>query len=226
MFYIALVLTNLLVFFTTWQFSKISAIDKRWWNFFILPAVFLTGLAVYSTILVSMSLIQFLFIAAAVFLYYYLRLNYYYLIGRISRDDSVFENLAPYGNFLSFFFFAAAAYGLQSFLDAPVWLLIIIMLFLMGTMVYQAFWAAGIETKGRFIYLLIICLILAETGWAISFLPVDFNVAGLVLAVCYYMIVGPVRFYLTGRLNKKIIKLYLSFGFASIVLVLLTARWL
>ena len=49
---------------------------------------------------------------------------------------------------------------------------------------------------------------------------------GLILALCYYMLVGLVRFYLLGSINPRIVRLYLLFGFACMAAVLLTARWI
>lgn len=226
MIYVSLVLVNSLFFFTTWQFSRISLADKKWWNFFILPAVLSTGLAAYSATLANRPAIQILFIANSAFLYFYLRLVYYRLIEHPSYKEENFENISSYGNFLSFFFTAAAIYSLQSFLNAPVWLLMAILLAVTAIIVYQAVWSAKIDIKRGIIYILIICLSIIELGWSISFLPLNFNTAGLVLAICYYLIISFSKFHILGRLNNKIIKIYLSFGLLSIIFALLTARWM
>jgi hypothetical protein len=68
-------------------------------------------------------------------------------------------------------------------------------------------------------------LVLSELAWAISFLSLDNNIAGFTLAIFYYMMVGLVRMELVSGLTKDKLRLYLGFGFASIIIILLTARW-
>ena len=71
-----------------------------------------------------------------------------------------------------------------------------------------------------------IAFVLIEIAWSLSFWPLSYYILGLVMAIFYYIIIGIVRFYLLNELDRKIIKLYLVFGFLGITLVLLTARWL
>lgn len=224
-FYVSLALAGLSIFFAVWQFARISFIYKKWWNFLILPLILTIAGSVYSLTIFGNFIIQILFIVIFIFIYFYLRFSYYYLAQPALFKEFIFENISSYGNFLAFFFAAAAVYSLQSFLNIPVWLLMIALLAIAALAIYQLLWAAKITVSGRYVYILIICLILSEMGWAVSLLPVNYNIAGLVLAICYYILTGLAKLYLFGRLNGKIVKKYLLFGFASIFLVLLTARW-
>ncbi|MBI4812439.1 hypothetical protein HY798_03315 [Candidatus Falkowbacteria bacterium] len=226
MIYVALALANLSIFFTAWQFARTSLVDKKWWNFFLLPAIFITSLAAYSLISSSKFLVQILFAVNVIFLYFYCRSIYYFLLQPTLFKEAAFENIYSYGNFLAFFFLSAVAYGLQSVLNLPVWPLIIIIYPLFLALTHGAMWASGAREKGGVIYTLINCLVLIELWWSISFLPLNYNVAALILSICYYMSVSLIRLYLLGGLNKKMARLYLIFGFSSIFLVLLTARWL
>ncbi|MDD5295074.1 MAG: hypothetical protein PHP21_04170, partial [Patescibacteria group bacterium] len=114
----------------------------------------------------------------------------------------------------------------QSFLNLPVWLLMIFMLIVTFLAVYQVMWANKVEMRMAFPYILISGVILLEIGWSISFLPLNHNIAGLVLAICYYIMSGLSLSYLNDNLDKKIIKQYLIFGYVSILIVLLYARWM
>jgi len=87
-------------------------------------------------------------------------------------------------------------------------------------------WASKIGLKSSFPYILISGAVLLEIGWSISFLPLNHNIAGLVLAICYYILISLSLSYLSDVLNKKIIKQHLLFGFLSILIVLLSARWM
>ncbi len=153
-------------------------------------------------------------------------LSNYYLIQTKSYKNLSLENISSYGNLLTFFFISSVVYDLQSFLDMPVWPLAVIIAVAAALIIYQTVWANGIEKKITIIYVLIGSLILVELAWAISFLPLDFNATGLILTICYYMLIGLVRHHLLDNLKKNIVKLYLALGFGSILLILLTTRWM
>ena len=226
MIYVILVLAVLLFFFTIRQFTKASLKHESEWNFLILPTCFFVGLVVFSTMIPNKLLVQLLFVLNIIFLYYYFRSIYYYLIKTDSYHGYSLENISSYGNFLAFYFIASAVYGLQAFLDISVWFLMIIMLIAIGLIVYQGIWANKIDIRIGFFYILLACLVLVELAWSASFLPLSFYIIGLVLSICYYMLVGLVKFYLLEKLDKRTIKLYLVFGFISIFTVLFTARWM
>lgn len=224
--YISLVLSNLLIFFTVSRFIKAAAVRESLWIFLILPVFFLTGLAFYSALISNMLIVQILFIFNSVFIYFYLRSIYYYLIRPPLRESITLGNISSYGNFFVFFFVSSVIYGLQSFLNISIWPMMIVLVFVSGLTVYEVFWANKIEIKQFFVYLLVSSLVLVELAWSIFFSPLNFNVAGLILAICYYMLIGLIRHHLLGSLGAKIVKLYLFSGFGSIVILLLTSRWM
>ncbi|MBU4454984.1 hypothetical protein KJ586_00515 [Patescibacteria group bacterium] len=226
MIYAVLILVNLFIFFTVWRFSRASDVDKSWWNFFILPCLMSASIIAYTVLLANKTIIQSLFILNVILLYFYLRYVYYYLLRPAAYKPFSIENISSYGNFLTFFLISAACYGLQSFLNLRVWLLMAVVLLAAALIIYQIIWANKIDFKKSLPYILINCLILAELSWSLSFLPLNHNVSGLTLAICYYMLMGLSRHHLLGGLDKSKIKLYLSFGFISILIILLTARWL
>lgn len=209
--------------------AKNSLIDKRWWNYSILPILFSSSLVVYSVLLPyknNIILMQSLFFLNAIFLYYYIRSVYYNLVLPTAERSTNLENISSFGNFLSFFFISASAYGLQSFLGLPTWQLILVIMSASLLLTYQMIWASRANIQRNHAYILISCLILTEIAWAMFYLPFNFNVTGAILAIDYYIIAGILRTYLHGGLNGKMLKLYLGFGLASIVIILITARWL
>ncbi len=226
MIYVVLALVNLLIFFAVWQFSRASDTGKDWWNFLILPSMMFTAVAVYTILLSNKFVIQLLFILNIILLYFYLRYVYYYLARPTAYEPFSIENISSYGNFLTFFLIATTIYGMQAFLSVQTWLLMIIMLAASGLIVYQVMWANKIDLGKGLIYILISCLIILELSWSISFLPLNHHIAGLIIAICYYMLIGLVRHFLLDKLDKKIIRLYLGFGLTSLFIVLITARWL
>ena len=224
--YLVLVLINILLFFALWQFSQASQVDKKWWNFLIQPSLLTTAVVVYCLFLSQKIIIELLFLANLVLLYFYLRQVYYYLIKPTSYQVFSLENLSVYGNFLTFFLLAASVYGLQSYLGLAIWPLELVFLMLVALIIYQVIWANKIEIKRALSYLLLVCLVLVELSWALSFLPFNHHVLALLLAICYYLIIGLTRCYLLNKLDKKIVRVYLTLGLAGIIILLMTARWL
>jgi hypothetical protein len=224
--YIVFVLILLLFFFTTRQFTLESKKDKEWWNYIILPFIFSSGLIVFSTMIPSMLLVQVLFLINTVFLYFYFRSIFFNLIKEDYYQKYSLENLSSYGNFLAVYFLASSLYGLQVFLSIETWALMIVLIFIIALIVYEVMWANNIDLRVGVVYILLICLVLTEIAWAASFLTLSFYILGLILAVCYYILIGLTRFYLLKRLNGRLIKMYLIFGFSSIAIVLFTARWI
>lgn len=224
--YVVTVFVFLLFLFTVRQFVKASKLKEEWWNFLILPSMFYLGSVVLSTMIPSRAIIQLIIVLNTVFLYLYLVTIYYFLINKDSYKDNSLENISSYGNFLAFYFTASAIYGLQSFLHISIWMLMLVFIVASALIIYQVMWANKINDKVGFFYLLILSLVLVELAWSVSFLTLNFYILGLIIAVCYYILIGLVRFYLLKKLNKKLVKMYLIFGFSSIIIVLITARWL
>jgi hypothetical protein len=92
-------------------------------------------------------------------------------------------------------------------------------------LVYQMFWASKIIGKNVRLVTVIISLVIAEIAWSIAYLPFAYNISGLILAICYYIIVGLAKDHLLGKLDKKSIKFYLIFGFLGIIIILAMAKW-
>lgn len=224
-FYYNVFLAVILILFTVRQINKKSEIDKSWWNFAILPACFLISISIYSSILINKFYIQLLFFVNMFFLYFYFKNIYYYLIRPEFYKAQTLENLSSYGNFLVIFFFSSAIYGLQSFLNMSISLLIIFALLIFTLVIYQVIWANKIYLGIGLVFILVLGLILIEIAWSLSFLPLNYNILGMVLAICYYILIGLSRFHLKDKLNSKIVKLYLFSGFISILVLLLTSRW-
>lgn len=219
-------LSILIIFFTARRFCRESLIDKNWWNFSILPIIFLIAVIFYSTMLQNALTIQVIFALVLIFLYFYLRFSYYYLIRPVSYKVASIENISSYVNLISVFLFSASIYGLEAFLNFPVWPLMLVLAIFSGLAIYQIFWTSKIELKASLIYVIICPLVIIELAWALSFLPLNYNVSGLILAICYYVLIGLTKLKLLDMLDMPKVKLYLYFGLISILVVLLTSRWL
>ena len=224
--YLAVILINLLIFFTVWRFGAASQVDREWWNYLILPAVMSIAIMAYSVFLNSRPVIQLLFVLNSAFLYSYLRQIYYYLLKPSSYEAFSIDNISSYASWLSFFFLSATIYGLQSFLNFSIFSLALVVLAATALISYQIIWVNKIELKKALPYILISCLILVDLCWSISFLPFNYNISGLSLAICFYAVSGLIKNQLLDKLDAARVKMYLTLGLASLFLILFTARWI
>ncbi len=179
----------------------------------------------YSVFLSSKIMIQLLFFLNLLFLYFYLRHIYYYLLNPSVYEVFSIENISSYISWLSFFLLSATIYGLQSFLNLPIFQLALIVLAATALIVYQLIWVNKIEFKKGLPYILISCLILVELCWSISFLPFNYNISGLCLAICFYVVIGLIKNHLLDKLDATRVKMYLILGSVSLFLILFTAKW-
>lgn len=227
-FYVALVFINLAILHVTIQITKQSESGEAWYNFFILPSFFATSAACYSIILTNSWIMQFIFILTSIFIYLYFKQIYYYLILPKRYKNNALENFSSYGNFLVMFFSFSVVYGLQSFLNIPIHLLILILIPVIWIVSYQVVWTNKINMREGAVFILINTLILTELAWTASFLPQSYNTVGLIMAICYYMVTGIVRFSLSQKLKdiRNKAKQYLVFGVACILIILLTSKWI
>ncbi len=224
--YVVLVLVNAVLFYAVWQLTRDSSVDNKWWNYLILPSLLLSFTILFSLFVQNKLLIQIIFVALSASLYIYLKHSFYYLLEPISYREDSLSNISASLNFVTFFLLASVIYGLQSFLNFSVLLLSFIVLVIGFLLIYQIIWANKIGFKKGLIYILIGCLIIVELAWSISFLPFNYIATGLILAICYYILVNLIKNYLLDELDSKKVRTYLLIGLIGIILVLFTSRWL
>lgn len=223
--YVSSVLLLLLLFFAIRQFLIAGSSSERWYNYYITPAILSVSTIAFTTMLSSGWLVQLFLIGIVVLIYFYLRLLYIYLVNFNLQKKESLENFSAYGNFLAFYFLSSFLYGIRAFLNFSVWPLMLIFLAAAVLIIYEIFWINSINLKVGSFYVLLLSLVLTELAWALTFLTLSFYILGLIITIGYYILIGLTKFYLKGQLDKKIIKLYLIFGFTSVLIVLLSARW-
>lgn len=224
--YVVLVLSNIFLFYACWQLSRASKIDRRWWDYLILPGLLSSFTILFSIFIPDKLFIQIIFVILTIALYIYLKHLFYYLLEPTSYQEGSLGNISSSLNFVTFFLLASVIYGLQSFLNFSVVVLSLIILIVSFLLIYQIIRVNKINFKHGLLYILIGCLVMVELAWSISFLPFNYIVAGLILSICYYILINLIRNYLLGELNSKKVRIYLIIGLIGIVFALLTSRWL
>jgi len=226
-FYALIVILNAAILYSVYRITKKSQTPaKSWYNFYILPFCFLNSTIIYLLVLSNAWLVQGLAIFAAVFIYLYLNSIFlYHHLPALYKSFQI-ENISSYGNFLAVFFLSSALYGLQSFLGWPVWLIMLLLTIFFLLAIYQVNWANKIAIADSSAHIFVHTLILVELAWTLSFLPLGFNILGLMLAASYYVLAGISRHFLQGSLDGKVVKTYLGIAALCVIIILLSARWI
>lgn len=206
-------------------FADFGRFKPSWWNILFLPFVFSVSLAIYSSLLSNRTIIHLLFAVGAIFIWSYLRNSYYFFVKDSDGKGRLLENLSAYGGFLAFFFLGTSAYGLKSFFGISLVLLATGLFLGILLIIYQNIWVNSFKLKDGGIFIPIIFLILAEMAAAIYYLPLNYNALGLILAICYYMLIGLLKAHLRKNLNKQSVKFYLFFGLLSFLAIFLSSKW-
>jgi hypothetical protein len=212
-----------LVFFSVKNIKIRGDLDIKWYVFLIFPILLEINFVTYLMMEMDYLRPHYLLLINTVILYFYFRTLRSFFSG-IDKGVSL-NNITIFGNFILVFFMASSVYGLQLFLRVPVWILMIIFALFLIMIVYSVMYINKVKKGFTLFYVLIVCLVMMELSWSIYFLPVSYKISGLVLAIGYYMIMGLLRHHLIDTLNPRTVKLYFSFGFLSIILILLTSRW-
>jgi hypothetical protein len=222
--YFILPLANALIVFAIYGIVKTSFYGRL--DFLIFPLVFFNGAVASLLVLNNRFFAQGLIFFSAGMIFYYLKAVYFFHHKPLLYKSFQIRNISVYGNFLAIFFFSSALFGIRSFLNWPVWGIILVLTFLFLLVIYQLSWAHKIPLADSGVHILVDSLILVEIAWSLSFLPLRFYILGLLLSASYYVITGLTRHYLLGTLEAKNVKAYLGVGLFSVVMILLSARWI
>jgi len=199
---------------------------KNWLSFIITPVLFFLCFSGYTAIIISHFWIQAIFLLELWFFFSYLRVAYYYINHSGPQWASKLDNLLISGGFLTAFAAAALLFGLPIFLDWPLFIMLFVFTLIISLLLWQFNLLREDGAPAINWLLIIIIIILTELVWAMTFLPLNFNILGLFAAIIYYLGLTMIRLERRGGLNRRALKLPLIFSAVLILVLLLTARWL
>lgn len=111
-------------------------------------------------------------------------------------------------------------------LAMPLWLLMIIVVFLSFSIFYAILWASGLERNLVVLYTVLLGFLISEIFLIISFWPVDPSAKSIVLVVALYIFWGILSHWLEKILTTRVVVEYILVGLFLMGLVLVTATWL
>jgi len=214
----------LIIFLAVRYISGYSFKQKKFWLYFLTPALLISSTFLYIYFVKSDTLKQILIIGISFYNLFLLR-SYFNYFRKINIHKSNLPNVINYTSLLSAFFFFSSFFALRIFMNFNlIWLEIFIFI-LVFMLILTDFKFQNIEIKKNYFYLAVMLLIIIEIFWTLIFLPTHYLVNGFFLTLCFYVILNIMRLNILGQLNNKTLLRYLSFGLASSLLIFLTAQW-
>ncbi len=200
---------------------------REHWLLAISPTLLIAGGSAYSLVIYNFYLIQALFIFSFIYSFWYLR-NLYYFSKRSQEKDVWRErigNLMAAGTFLTAFTAASFAYRLPLFLG---WSFLYRLpgFFVFSFLLLFQWSALEKDSASNQGVTAISLLLLMESAWAFSWLPLESDILALIFAIVSYLLLTFVRLEAKGHFDRRSIRLPLAFSILAIILLILTARWL
>ncbi len=200
--------------------------SQFWPIFIITPSLFYLSFSFYSTILVNQLWMQIIFLLNAWFIFSYLRNTYYYFSFGAPEREIKLRRLLTSGAFLSTFALAASLYGLPIFLSWPFVLLWLVFITLSFILFGQFFMLTSRIEREQKIFLGINVLVLSELAGILYFLPLNYNILALVVAIIFFVLLLINRWRETNRLNWKNLRFPFVIGSIIMIFIFLSSRWL
>jgi hypothetical protein len=224
--YVSLSVFAALIIAATLIIAPRPLIWKQVLNYLILPLTLTLSAVIYSTFYFpSSGLIKFILLLLGVFMFFY-----YSNIYRCWHFPETYklenlETIYSFGAWLAMFFGASAVYGLQYFLNLPIWLPTTILLAIIMLLTYKSLWIKGLDARHNLLFIFLLPFIIVQIGWALYFLPFNFNVLGLILATLYFLAADFIKLHLTHSLNRLALRRHLALVAIVLFLVLIFVQW-
>ncbi|MEI8361181.1 MAG: hypothetical protein WCG01_03575 [bacterium] len=221
---VGLILFVILIF--SGLIAKNIALVSNWWNFSLLPLTTYIASIAFSVLLTDLAYVRILYLLTTFFVVLYFRTVFYFFRKPIKYKFASIENSASYLNFFNFFLLSSSLYGFRSFLSLKDWQFLPIVLIYTVLVFYQLLWAMKLKFSESYKYIILATLVMLEISLAISFLPFEYYVSGLLLSLCYYVISGLFKLHIAKVLNKDRVMYYALFVIIIYAVIFLTVRWL
>lgn len=156
----------------------------------------------------------------------YLESIFTYFYNSEHYQFSTFENFSVFLNFVIFFLTVIALNAFGVFLNFPLYFPSLILIIITALLMLQSFWVYKIKSGLKFIYLLILSLIILELYWSINFLPANFYVNSAILTIFYFFLWEIFIAKLNSRLEGKLVWKSAIMIFILLLLIIFTSRWI
>ena len=206
--------------------SKEKIFSRDFFYLALLPVLLIVTMTIFGLLPVPAAMLHLILALAVVFLYLYLDNTFllYYLPAKYKLN--ALENLSSVLNLLVFFLSIINLNALNTFLNLALWQLSLLLVLINSLLIMQSFWSNRFNDRIRYVFLLIINVVIVEFFWALSFLPMNFFTNSIILTLIYYIIWGLLKAKFTQTLDKKIIWRYLLISLLLLIVIIITSTWI
>ena len=221
-----LIAVAMILFILLLKLNNFKIKSKDFWLLSIPPFFFALFLTMFVLFLNSTFLQHFLVLVGAVSLYFYLR-HFYNFLFQIARYKPLsLEGFSSYFSIISFLLFVISSYGLINFLNIKLYYLALAVIVASFILSYQFFWINKIDEQHNLFASILMSILAVEFFWSMSFFPISHFVVGFALAITYYVFTNLTLMHFLGKLDKRLVKIYISLGVFCVLIILLSAKWL
>ena len=136
------------------------------------------------------------------------------------------EYLSLLLNILTIFFASSVGFGVQLFLNIPLWILSSIFFLILLFVVYGILWVSKVPVKQARPYAIAGAILSTELFIVTTFLPTGFYTNAAVITLFSYLFLGLTRARFLNTLTQKVLRRYLAIAFILFILITTTAQWL
>lgn len=205
---------NLIFLISFYSFFK-----KKFLKYFALLFLVINSLILYLSLSVNGFFIQTLIFLVLIFLYFYLKLLY-------QESWLKLRTFSFYFSILGIFFISAFLLNLQIFINIVFWKILLIWLAFIVITVFSNFVFTDFKSKDVKLFTFLNSFLIFEIAAILYFLPLDYDILALMLAILYYCLNGLTWLYLNSKLERKVIKNYVILTILGLVFILLSSKWM
>jgi len=215
-------LSTIVLILVSYEFSG----RQRGWKFrfsFLSLTLLLNSFYLFISLIALQWIVQLLWLLMLWYLYSYI------IVGvkmNKSNDTSEWSLISLYGGLYTTFFAAATLFGFRAFLNLSLWPLLLIFFVIIFINTRSLAYAQAWNNRNYFGFWFFLSLLITELVMMLSLLPLNYLIAAILGALAYYSAINFARLYINNQLTRRKIKNYAWFTFLSLVIILLTARWL
>jgi len=199
--------------------------EKTYRFFLLTPVLFLASSLGVFLFLESFWLQIALGIVTAACLFFFTEQVFYYLHLPVRYQAYTIEHLSLVLHVLVLYFCASIGFGLQLFLQIPLWLIAPVIFLLMCYMLAATFWVSKIEHDLVRSTVIAGAVLITEFFLALSLLPSGLYVNAAILTIFFYLFLGLTRAHFFENLSRIFLRRYLLIACGLLVLIVGTAQW-
>ncbi len=198
---------------------------SEFWQFLITP-IMLVGSTLFFFLFLSNPLFAHLVVAATAVLFGWYCENLFLFYYRTSEyQPNALEHISLYANLLAVFFLYSSLYAARVFLALPYVVVIAVGTAAAAIFAFQMLAHSKVVVRERWDLFGGLALIMAEVFGVVALLPTTQYVAGLLIAIPYYLMMSITRHALRNTLTRSVLLRNAILGVLTFTVTVLAAPW-